>query len=221
MFLNIFAIDFFSLPPYLNFDKKALYSSFLGVFSTYIYLGVTILAFLNFGSELYLKESPIVTVRETIHSLTSPPIIETDPHEFPLALGIYENGSLIPYDKTYFNFVGRKLIIKPLQEKGRFQFIEQEFELDNCSKNYIPDFQSEKERLCIGNKFLKSFSNHAFNETEEKNRGFYIKGFFGAEEYTQIIISISKCKNSTENNQIGRDKFDFFLQFVNIYFKSI
>ena len=86
--------------------------------------------------------------------------------------------------------------------------LEQTFNMGNCSNSmnslYLEKFRvDDRLVLCFDNKFVSSVSSSSFNETEEKEKGFYLKGFFGADEYTQIIVSVQKCQNNSKANNIS------------------
>ena len=207
--LEYLKFDFFHYKPNITYLKKPYFKTSYGILASYITLSVICLTVVFFSEKIFLRQNPNVLVTEVSHSTDKAPEISINPDELKIAFGIFESNKIINYDQSYFNATGHYYIVKPLDNYGNFSFHMIEFEMVLCPKNRIPletftgdleDGELDPKFLCFGNMLTPS-TNSSTNEKdfqEIKEKGYYLKGFFGSKESTQLYVGFSRCVNQTD-----------------------
>ena len=190
LLINLSSLDFFSIKPSdrLTFQKNLSYSTFIGKFSSWIIIGITLAIFMNFGQNMFYHQNPLSIVSATVS--TDPPYYDLR-EGFFIAFGLQDlrNHSLHYIDESIYTVqmiqrtkVGSHMTLNYLT-------------VDRCSLDMVPDIDDLKvyySRNQIDNLYcLKNFSSE-----------FALQSTWDGPLYKNILINILPCKNNSKNSNI-------------------
>ena len=193
---QLYEYDLFGYSVKLYINENTKEGSLFGLITTLIYIlcfiGVTIYYLTEISSRKNYTFSTSNIKHENIVS------IKLDKEIFALNFGLQDPVTYADYiDETIYNIKAKFITGKRDKKTQDFSWYNEEIKTGPCSLDMF--LENDHQFYIDGYK-----NKYCLYDIDKKN----LTGHFNFDHYSQIIISLYKCVNSTENNnhckQIGR-----------------
>lgn len=189
---KIVAIDFLTSPPNLKVNQQNAYKTFAGGILTIIIYVLTAIGIGYFGQELFFKTEPFVVASDKDFDEVGPFEVKVDSFYFYTA--VQDKDYFFYEDPTIFEIKANHQLWWYENGVQKSVFTEVEISLCNNYFNNTSELNIKRDLIDLDKFFCV------------KPNTYSIEGFWGGEKFGFITIELTKCSNSTENNNHCKPK---------------
>lgn len=199
--------DYFSQPYYLKVINQAKVPSLLGAILTVIIFAVGIALIIKQGDALFYKLRPVVNRNMLFDAI--PKNTTLDPSEFFMFSYYFTGNNALLMNKSYFNVdIKNYLLQRYVSSTGEYitnltkPSLKWEF-CGNNSEKYLKRYNANNQNFTYSLK-QSGFDNHMCIFDTQLTIG----GVYNADFFSNILLEITTCMNSTSNNNTCAPKQD-------------
>jgi hypothetical protein len=181
--------DFLGFSPKLHVNKQEIYKTTVTGLLSIIVILISAMCVGYFGSELFLKSTPLVVVSRDVNEDFGP--LEVSNKGFLFLLGMQDQSGVFYIDRTIFSVEAiEETLISKIENGTAIQLYESKnLTVGLCSEFYKDQDIEEK------NIKIPLASVYCIKPGESK-----IKGYWGKDTYSTVKMTFKKCSNSTSQN---------------------
>lgn len=188
---SLLSIDILSYSPGLKINKRSIYQTLMGGLSSVLLFAISLTGIVYFGRELYLKNEPIAIVSAKEYDDVGP--FEMNEKKFATYIAMEHKNYTFYNDPTIFNLTANNQVIT-LDSQGKQVIFNKDLIIKTCRELYPnDDLYAETMKIDLDIYYCLK-PNQAT-----------IEGFWGAPKNSFVQIILSKCVNSTDNNNHCQD----------------
>ena len=201
-------LDFNSINESIKIEGKNNYKTFFGGIMTILLAITYFIGVIYFGSELWLKQKPIIIVSASDFAHPFP--ISVNDESFNVYTAIQDENSMEIVDPKLYRVYAVNNIFE-YDDNNKLIFTQNKLEIDVCSSYYSSPSQISNDTILNLNGYYCIKPNQ-----------FFIEGYWGAKIYSDLNIFFEKCVNGTTPGVVCEDKevIDKKLSYVSFYAKN-
>lgn len=189
VFRRLFSFDLFSIKPSdrITFEGQKEYSTFLGKIFSWLFIGLSLGIFINFGSNMFFHLNPQSMISQNVSQ--DPPYNNLNTKEFFIGFGLQDlrNNSKHYIDETIYTVkmiqrvkVGTNITLYPIP-------------IQRCSLDMVPDIENLRDYY-----FRNQISNLYCPSLDSLNE-YALQSTWDGPVYKNVLINIYPCVNSSSN----------------------
>ena len=189
IFFKLLSFDLFSIKPSdrITFENKQEYSTLIGKFTSWVFIGLTLAIFINFGSNMFYHLNPQSMTSQNVSQ--DPPYSSLKSQEFFIGFGLQDlrNNSNFYIDETIYTVemiqrvkIGQNITLYPIP-------------IQRCSLDMVPDIEDLKDY------YSRNQINNLYCPSLDSLKEYALQSTWDGPVYKNVLINIYPCVNSSQN----------------------